>query len=146
MMDKSLTFTSHLHFEFGDSTLEAEELLLQGSFLSLQGGDLLLDATIFGFLEVKVSFPKSHNIYISSSIRTNSLLRLFFTSAVFIVSTDSRVSFSLRRICTSFLWLFSSFEMFLIWFWVRETYFEGLEFALERSRVGTEAIACIVHQ
>jgi hypothetical protein len=47
-------------------------------------------------------------------MRTSSFERLFFTSAVFIVSTDSRVSFSLRRICTYFLWLLSSLEMFLI--------------------------------
>ena len=62
-----------------------------------------------------------HNLkmYISSSMRTNSLDRLFFTSAVFIVNTDSRVSFSLLRICTYFLWLLSSLEMFLICCWVR---------------------------
>ena len=36
MMDKSLALTSHLHLEFSDSTLESEELLLQGCFLSLQ--------------------------------------------------------------------------------------------------------------
>ena len=46
--------------------------------------------------------------------------RLFFTSAVFIVRTDSRVSFSLLRICTSFLWLLSSLEMFFICCWLRE--------------------------
>lgn len=51
-------------------------------------------------------------------MRTSSLERLFFTSAVFIVRTDSKVSFSLRRICTSFLWLLSSLEMFLICVWM----------------------------
>lgn len=40
--------------------------------------------------------------------------RLFFTSAVFIVNTDYRVSFSLLKIWTYFLWLLSSFDMFLI--------------------------------
>ena len=66
------------------------------------------------FWKLKCRFLHKLHIYISSSMRTSSLERLFLTSAVFMVSTDSRVSFSLRRICTSFLWLLSSFEMFLI--------------------------------
>jgi hypothetical protein len=45
------------------------------------------------------------------------LERLFLTSAVFMVRTDSRVSFSDLRICTYFLWLLSSLEMFLICCW-----------------------------
>ena len=85
-------------------------------------------------------------MYISSSILTSSLLRLFLTSAVFMVRTDSRVSFSLLRICTSFLWLLSSLEMFLIWFWVRGKYFEGLQLALEGGGVGAEGVAGVVHQ
>lgn len=47
-----------LHFEFGDASLQAEELLLKCCFLSLEGGDLLLDATVLCLLEVKVPFPK----------------------------------------------------------------------------------------
>ena len=104
---QSLALAAHLHLEFGDSALQAQELLLQGGLLPLEGGDLLLDAAVLSLLEIEVSFPKLCNWYISSSILTNSLDRLFLTSAVFIVSTDSRVSFSLLRIWTSFLWLFS---------------------------------------
>lgn len=70
------------------------------------------------FWKLKCRFLSKFQIYISSSMRTSSFERLFFTSAVFIVSTDSRVSFSLLKICTSFLWLLSSLEMFLICCWV----------------------------
>ena len=68
------------------------------------------------FWKLKCRFLYHGDMYISSSMRTSSFDKLFLTSAVFMVRTDSRVSFSLRRICTSFLWLLSSFEMFLIWF------------------------------
>ncbi len=74
----------------------------------------MLDSTVLCLLEIKVSFPSLIIFYIYYSMRTSSLERLFFTSAVFIVSTDSKVSFSLLSICTSFLWLLSSLEMFLI--------------------------------
>lgn len=113
-MGGSVSLATDLHLKFGDAPLEAEELLLKSSFLTLEGGDLLLDTTVFCLLEVEVSLPEWKQGYISSSIRTSSLLRLFLTSAVFMVRTDSRVSFSLRRICTSFLWLLSSLEMLLI--------------------------------
>ena len=115
----SLALAADLHFEFGDAPLEAEQLLLEGGLFALEGSDLLLDAAVLGLLEVEMSLPNSEHPYISSSMRTSSLERLFLTSAVFMVSTDSRVSFSLRRICTSFLWLLSSLEMFLIWFCLR---------------------------
>jgi hypothetical protein len=46
-----------LHLEFGDSPLQAEELLLECSFFSLQRGDLLLDAAVLSLLEIEMSFP-----------------------------------------------------------------------------------------
>jgi hypothetical protein len=104
---RSLSLAADLHFEFGDASLQAEELLLEGGLFALEGGDLLLDAAVLGLLEVEVSLPASEHGYISSSMRTSSLERLFLTSAVFMVSTDSRVSFSERSTCTSFLWLLS---------------------------------------
>lgn len=107
-----------LHLQLGDSPLKAKKLLLESGFLAFQGSDLLLNSTVLGLLEIKVSFPSLMVFYIYYSMRTSSLERLFFTSAVFIVSTDSRVSFSLLRICTSFLWLLSSLEMFLICCWL----------------------------
>jgi hypothetical protein len=67
------------------------------------------------FWKLKCLFlNRFHISYISSSIRTSSLDRVFLTSDVFIVRTDSRVSFSLRSTCTSFLWLLSSLEMLRI--------------------------------
>jgi hypothetical protein len=105
---------ANLHLQLGYSTLEAKKLLLKSSLLTFQRSYLLLDSTVLCLLEIKVSFPSLMIFYIYYSIRTSSLERLFFTSAVFIVRTDSRVSFSLLRICTSFLWLLSSLEMFLI--------------------------------
>ena len=72
------------------------------------------------FWKLKCLFLKLWNLYIYSSILTSSFDKLFFTSAVFIVSTDSKVSFSLLRICTSFLWLFSSLEMFFICCWLSQ--------------------------
>ena len=44
---------------------------------------------------------------ISSMTRCSSLVRALLVSFAFIVSTDSSVSFSLLRICTSFLCVFS---------------------------------------
>ena len=70
------------------------------------------------FWKLKCLFLKLWNLYIYSSMRTSSFERLFLTSAVFIVRTDSRVSFSLLSIWTSFLWLLSSFEMFFICCWI----------------------------
>ena len=116
MVVRSLSLAADLHLELSDPPLQAEQLLLESGLLALEGGDLLLDATVLGLLEVEVSLPAWRHEYISSSMRTSSLERLFLTSAVFMVRTDSRVSFSERRICTSFLWLLSSLEMFLIWF------------------------------
>lgn len=104
---ESVAFASDLHLKFGDPPLQAEQLLLQGCLLALEGSDLLLDAAVLGLLEVEMPLPASYDNYISSYMRTSSLERLFLTSAVFMVSTDSSVSFSLRRICTSFLWLLS---------------------------------------
>lgn len=54
---RSMTFASDLHLQFSDSSLKAEQLLLQGCFLPLERGDLLLDAAVFCFLEVKMSLP-----------------------------------------------------------------------------------------
>lgn len=79
------------------------------------------------FWKLKCLFLNFETSYISSSILTSSLDKLFLTSAVFMVKTDSRVSFSLLSICTYFLWLLSSLEMFLIWVCVGEqVYFKGL--------------------
>ena len=105
---------ANLHLQLGDPSLKAKQLLLEGSLLTFQGSNLLLDSTVLCLLEIKVSFPSLITFYIYYSMRTSSLERLFFTSAVFIVRTDSKVSFSLLSICTSFLWLLSSLEMFLI--------------------------------
>lgn len=105
---------ANLHLQLGDPSLKAKQLLLEGSLLTFQGSNLLLDSTVLCLLEIKVSFPSLIIFYIYYSMRTSSLERLFFTSAVFIVRTDSKVSFSLLSICTSFLWLLSSLEMFLI--------------------------------
>ena len=52
-----MTLASYLHFEFSDAALQAQQLLLQGSLLSLKGSDLLLDAAVLGLLEVEVSLP-----------------------------------------------------------------------------------------
>ena len=52
-----MSFGAHLHFEFGDPALKSEELLLEGSLLALEGGDLLLDAAVFSLLEVEVPLP-----------------------------------------------------------------------------------------
>ena len=91
------------------------------------------------------AFWKLKCLFISSSILTNSFDRLFFTSAVFIVSTDSKVSFSDLNICTSFLWLLSSLEMLFICCWIIiKTYFKILKFSLQWSRVGSEALGSIV--
>jgi hypothetical protein len=49
---ESASFASNLHFEFSDSPLESEELLLQSGLFSFEGGDLLLDPAILGLLEV----------------------------------------------------------------------------------------------
>ena len=46
-----------MHFEFGDPALESEELLLEGGLLAFEGSDLLLDAAVFGLLEVEVALP-----------------------------------------------------------------------------------------
>ena len=67
-------------------------------------------------------------------MRTSSLERLFFASAVFIVRTDSKVSFSLLRIWTSFLWLFSSLEMFFICCWLIRNLPRGSEAFLSVMR------------
>lgn len=114
----SLALASHLHFQLSDTSLQSQKLLLQSCFFSFQRSDLLLNTTVFGFLKIKMSLPVLIRVYISSSMRTSSLDKLFLTSAVFMVSTDSSVSFSLRRIWTSFLWLLSSLEMFLICCWM----------------------------
>ena len=53
----SASLAADLHFQFGDSALEAEELLLESGLFSLEGSDLLLDAAVFGLLEVAVALP-----------------------------------------------------------------------------------------
>lgn len=62
----SMSLTTHLHFQLCDSSLQSEQLLLQGCFLALQGCDLLLDTAIFCFLEIKVSLPKYIEYIITS--------------------------------------------------------------------------------
>lgn len=52
---KSLS-ASDLHFEFGDSSLKSEKLLLKCSFLSFEGCDLLLDSAVLCLLEIKMPF------------------------------------------------------------------------------------------
>jgi hypothetical protein len=54
---RSVSFGADLHFEFGDPALESEELLLEGGLLAFEGSDLLLDAAVFGLLEVEVALP-----------------------------------------------------------------------------------------
>ncbi len=53
-----MTFTTNLHLQFSDSSLEPEQLLLEGCLLTLKGGDLLLNTTVLGFLEVEMSLPR----------------------------------------------------------------------------------------
>lgn len=53
-----MSLASDLHFEFSDSPLQAQELLLECGLLALEGGDLLLDAAVFSLLEVEVSLPE----------------------------------------------------------------------------------------
>jgi hypothetical protein len=51
-------FTSDLHLKLGNSSLEAEELLLEGCLFSLERGNLLLDSAVLSFLEVKMTLPE----------------------------------------------------------------------------------------
>ena len=53
-----MLLAADLHFQLGDSPLEAEELLLEGCFFAFERGDLLLDPAVLGLLEVKMSFPE----------------------------------------------------------------------------------------
>lgn len=53
-----MSLAAHLHLQLGDSPLQAQELLLQGGLLPLEGCYLLLDAAIFSLLEIKMSLPK----------------------------------------------------------------------------------------
>jgi len=55
-----------LHLQLGDSSLQAEELLLKGCLFAFEGGDLLLDTAVFGLLEIEVSLPELDMMYISS--------------------------------------------------------------------------------
>lgn len=54
---ESASFASDLHFEFRDSPLESEKLLLESGLFTLEGGDLLLDSAILCLLEVEVALP-----------------------------------------------------------------------------------------
>ena len=54
---QSLSLISNLHLQFRDSSLQSEQLLLEGCFLSLEGCDLLLNSTVFSLLEVEVTLP-----------------------------------------------------------------------------------------
>lgn len=56
--ETSMTFATNLHLQFSDSSLEPEQLLLEGCLLTLKGGDLLLNTTVLGFLEVEMSLPR----------------------------------------------------------------------------------------
>ena len=53
-----MAFAADLHFELGDSPLQAKKLLLEGSLFSLQRSYLLLNSTILGFLEIKMPLPE----------------------------------------------------------------------------------------
>lgn len=55
-----MAFAADLHFELGDSPLQAKKLLLEGSLLSFQSSDLLLNTTVLSFLEIKMPLPNSH--------------------------------------------------------------------------------------
>lgn len=89
------------------------------------------------FWKLKCLFLNQFHIsYISYSMRTSSLDRVFLTSDVFMVSTDSRVSFSLLSTWTSFLWLLSSLEILRICCWNYQLpYLERLQLALQRCWV-----------
>lgn len=52
----SILFVSDLHFELCDSSLQSEELLLEGSFLPLESCDLLLKPGILSFLVSEMPF------------------------------------------------------------------------------------------
>jgi hypothetical protein len=52
-----MAFASNLHLQFSDPPLQAEQLLLQGCLLPLERRDLLLNAAVLCFLEVKMSLP-----------------------------------------------------------------------------------------
>lgn len=56
---RSVAFAADLHLQFGDPTLQTEQLLLQGSLLALEGGDLLLDTAVLRLLEVEMPLPAS---------------------------------------------------------------------------------------
>ena len=53
-----MSLAADLHLQLGDSSLQAEELLLQGGLFSLERGDLLLDAAVLRLLEIEMSLPK----------------------------------------------------------------------------------------
>lgn len=51
-------FGPDLHLQLRDSSLQAQELLLEGGLFSFEGGDLLLNPAVLCLLEIEVSFPK----------------------------------------------------------------------------------------
>jgi hypothetical protein len=54
---RSTTLAADLHLQLSDPPLQPQQLLLQGGLFALERGDLLLYATILGFLEVKMPLP-----------------------------------------------------------------------------------------
>ena len=62
----SVGLAADLHLKFGDSPLKTEQLLLKSSLFALERGDLLLNATVFGLLEIEVALPEWLKRYIYS--------------------------------------------------------------------------------
>ena len=55
---QSLCLTADLHLQLRNSPLQSQQLLLKGSFFSLERSDLLLDATVLSLLEIEVPLPE----------------------------------------------------------------------------------------
>ena len=53
-----MCLAADLHLKFGNSPLKAEQLLLKSSLFALERGDLLLNAAVFGLLEIEVTLPE----------------------------------------------------------------------------------------
>ena len=54
----SMSLASDLHLQFGNSPLQAKQLLLECCFLSLKRSNLLLYPAVLGLLEIKMPLPK----------------------------------------------------------------------------------------
>ena len=53
-----MSLASDLHLQFGNSSLQAKQLLLECCFLSLKRSNLLLYPAVLGLLEIKMPLPK----------------------------------------------------------------------------------------